>query len=61
MRRPNQDELNTIIERNKKRGMPGVHGLPRLLPLGVAPVPDGDVGGVLESQGQAGHRSESCV
>jgi len=38
-----------------------VHGLPRLLPLGVAPVPDGDGGGVPESQGQAGRSRRSCV
>jgi len=25
-RRPNQDALNTILERNKKRGMPGCMG-----------------------------------
>ena len=37
------------------------HRLSRLLSLGVAPIPDGDGGGVPKSQGQARHCRRSCL
>jgi len=61
LRRPNQDKLNTVTERNKQRGMPGCMGSPDCCLWEWHQCPTEMAGAYQESQGQEGHHHRSCV